>query len=111
MSASKQRWLDPSRALTVYGIVFCIFIVWASVRTAINPGPHGIGIQVLASAEIAGAFLFAIRKTSMVGLVILLIVFAIATLIELHLREWPVRFVFYAATALFVQYQSIQLRG
>ncbi len=112
MSSSEERWMmSPGRALTAYAVVFCAFIIWASVRTALNPSPHGIGIQILALVEIAGALFFAFRKTRLIGLVMLLAVFAIAALIELHLREWPVRFVFYAATALFVQYQSVQLRG
>lgn len=42
------------------------------------------------------------------GLPILLAVFAVAATIELHLHELPLRFVFYAASALFVQYLSIQ---
>jgi hypothetical protein len=108
MNSSQQSWLNPRRALFAYAVVFSIFIVWASLRTAINPAPHGLAIRCLASVEIAGALLFALRKTRFIGLSVLLVVFAIAAVIELHLREWPVRFVFYAASALFVQYLSIQ---
>jgi hypothetical protein len=107
MSSNQQSWLNPSRVLAAYAAVFSIFIIWASLRTAINPHPHGIGIQVLALVEVAGALLFVIRKTRAFGLTLLLAVFAIAAVIELHLREWPARFVFYGATALFVQYHSV----
>ena len=98
--------MNPKRALAAYAVVFSLFIIWASARTAIDPGPHGAGIRYLAFAEIIGAILFVWRKTRPVGLVILLVVFAIAAVIELHLHEWPVRFVFYAASALLVHYLS-----
>jgi hypothetical protein len=55
-----------------------------------------------------GAILFVFRRTRFLGLAILLGVFAIAATIDLHLHELPLRFVFYAASALFVQYLSIQ---
>jgi hypothetical protein len=106
VSSSQQPWINPGRALRAYTVIFCVFIIWASARTALHPGPHRIGIRILALAEIAGALFFVIRKTRLVGLVLLLGVFAIAAVLELHLREWPVRFVFYAATALFVQFLS-----
>jgi hypothetical protein len=109
MSVNQPSWLNPRRALTAYAAIFSIFILWASLRTAINPAPHGLAIRCLALVEIAGALLFVLRKTRFIGLVILLVVFAIAAVVELHLREWPIRFVFYAATAFFVRYHSDQL--
>ncbi len=103
---SENSWMNPQRALAVYAVVFSLFIIWASARTAIDPGAHGGGIRYLAFAEIIGAILFLCGKTRPVGLVILLAVFAVAAVIELHLHEWPVRFVFYAASALLVHYLS-----
>jgi hypothetical protein len=100
------QWINPKRAVAAYAVVFSLFIIWASVRTAIDPGPHGGGIRYLAFAEIIGGILFVWGKTRPVGLVILLVVFAIAAVIELHVHEWPVRFVYYAASALLVQYLS-----
>lgn len=111
MNSRREPWLNPTRAVTAYAMIFSIFIIWASLRTAINPHPHGIGIQVLALVEVAGALLFAIRKSRAFGLALLLAVFVIAAVIELHLREWPVRFVFYAASALFVHYLSLHMSG
>ena len=104
--SSEKQWMSPKRAVAAYAVVFSLFIIWASARTAIDPGPHGEGIRYLAFAEIIGAILFVWRKTRPVGLVILLIVFAVAAVIELHLHEWPVRFVFYGASALLVHYLS-----
>jgi hypothetical protein len=59
-----------------------------------------------ASIELVGALLFAWRQTRTIGLVILLSVFAMATVIELHFGLWSLRFIFYAASALLVQYLS-----
>lgn len=109
MSSDQYSWLNPSRALAGYACIFSLFIIWASLPTAINPARHGGAVQILAGAEIAGAFLFLFRKPRLIGLFILLVVFAVAAAIELHLREWPVRLVFYAASAMFVQYLSIHL--
>ena len=108
MNSIQHSWLNPTRVLAAYAAVFSLFIVWASFRTAVNPAPHGPAIRCLASVEIAGALLFVLRKTRFLGLSILLVVFAIAAGIEIHLGEWPLRFVFYAASALFVQYLSLQ---
>jgi hypothetical protein len=110
MNSRGEPWLSPIRALTIYAAIFSIFIAWASLRTAANPGPHGVGVQTLAMIEVAGALLFAFRRTRLFGLVVLLAVFAVAVAVELHMHELPVRFIFYAASALLVQYLSVQLR-
>ena len=107
MNLKRETWLSPTRAVAIYAIVFSLFITWASARAAINPGPHGIGVQILAAVEVTGALLFTFRRTRIFGLVVLLGVFAVAVAIELSMHELPLRFVFYAATALFVQYLSV----
>ena len=109
MNSDRQSWWNPERALNAYALVFSGFIIWASLRTALNPRPHGIAVQILALVEVAGGWLFAIRRTRLFGLALLLAVFAIAAVIELHLREWPVRFVFYGSSAIFVQYLAVHL--
>jgi Na+/H+-translocating membrane pyrophosphatase len=103
-----QSWLNPKSALACYAAIFSVFIVWASLRTVMNPGPQGGGIQYLAAVEIAGAIFFLFQKTRLLGVAILVVVFAIAAAIEIQLHELPLRFVFYAASALFVQYLSVQ---
>ena len=110
MTAKVQPWLNQTRALTIYAAIFSTFIAWASWRTVADPAPHGVGVQCLAAVEIVGALLFAFRKTRALGLIILLVVFAIASAIELHLHEVPLRFVFYAASALLAHYLSVHLR-
>lgn len=103
-------WLTPRRALAAYTVLFSLFIVWASLGTALGEDAHhGSGIRWLGIVEIGGALFFVARQTRAVGLVVLLIVFAIATAIELHLGLWSVRFLFYAGSAVLVQYLSAAL--
>src|SRR4051794_6200347 len=101
MNSEREPWLSPTRALAMYAAIFSIFIACASLRTAANPGPHGSAIQALATVEVVGALLFAFRRTRLAGLVVLLAVFAVAVALELHMHELPLRFIFYAASALF----------
>src|ERR1043165_3727735 len=72
-----NSWMNPKRAVATYAIIFSMFIVWASARTAIDAGSHGVSIRYIAGIEIAGAILFIWRKTRPLGLTILLVVFAI----------------------------------
>jgi hypothetical protein len=103
-------WLTPRRALAAYAVLFSLFIVWASLGAVLGQDAHhGIGVRWLGIVEIGGALFFVARQTRAVGLVALLIVFAIATAIELQIGLWPVRFLFYAGSALFVQYLSAAL--
>jgi hypothetical protein len=103
---TESSWLTPCRALTAYTAIFSLFIIWVSAHTALDPGPHGAAVRYLALAEIGGAILFLLRATRIVGLVILLVVFSIAAIVELHLHQLPMRFIFYAGSALLVQYFS-----
>ena len=109
---ARLTWLTPHRALTAYAVLFSLFIIWASLGTALgHVGHHGTGIRWLGGVEIAGALLFSIRKTRWAGLIALLAVFVVASVLELHLGLWPVRFLFYACSALFMQYLSWALSG
>jgi hypothetical protein len=109
---ARLSWLTPRRALAAYALLFSLFIIWASLGTALgHDAHHGAGIRWLGIVEIAGALLFSIRKTRWAGLIVLLGVFAVAAAIELHLGLWPVRLLFYAGSALFMQYLSWALPG
>lgn len=102
--------LSPKRAVTVYAILFSLFIVWASLGTALGRETHhGSAIRWLGIFEIVGALLFLAQKTRSPGLILLLVVFAVASVLEWQLGLWPIRLLFYAASALFVQYLSMTL--
>lgn len=98
-----KRWTLAYRA------VFVLFIVWASAVTVI--GAHGqaaheghspLVLVGLGAAEIGGALLFLFRGPQLLGLAVLLVVFAIAAVMSTLLGDNPLRFFYYAATALFI---------
>jgi hypothetical protein len=102
--------LIPDRAVAAYAVLFSFFIIWASLGAALGKeSDHGRVVRWLGIAEIAGALFFLIRQTRSVGLIMLLIIFALAAAIELHLGLWPLRFVFYAGSAVLGQYLSVAL--
>jgi hypothetical protein len=102
--------LSPNRAVTVYAVVFSLFIIWASLGAALGrEAQHGSAIRWLGIFEIAGALLFLARKTRLLGLGLLFVVFTVASVLEWHLGLWPVRLVFYTSSAVLVQYLSITL--
>jgi len=89
------------RILSTYRWVYCLLILVASVQSLI--GEHGAShVALLASAEIAGAVLLLWRRTQVIGLILLLAVFAFAQLLAALESEWPTRFVQYAASALMI---------
>jgi hypothetical protein len=102
--------LTPRRAVGAYAVLFSLFIVWASWGTALGQDAHhGAAIRWLGMVEIGGALFFVAPRTRSIGLVMLCAVFAVASAIVLHLGLWPVRFLFYAGSAAFVQYLSATL--
>jgi hypothetical protein len=67
-----------------------------------HAGQSPIHLVLLGTVEIGGALLFLFRRTQLAGLVLLLTVFAIAALMTALLGDNPLRFFYYAATALFI---------
>jgi hypothetical protein len=101
--ADLRRWTLSFRA------VFVLFIVWASGVTVLDThalsahaGHSPLFLAALGTAEIGGALLFLVRSTQLAGLALLLVVFALAALTATLLGENPLRFFYYAATALFI---------
>jgi hypothetical protein len=95
-----------SRWTVGFRLVFVAFLVAASVTTIIEAreqaGHTGAGLQVLGSAEVVAALLFTFRRTEVIGLAALLAIFAIAFGLAIFAGEMPLRFVYYAATAVFI---------
>jgi len=102
-SVSLRQWTFAFRA------IFVLFIVWASAATILDAPEHGghaghspHALLLLASAEILGALLFLLSATQLFGLAMLLLVFAVAAIESALGGEIPLRFVYFAATALFI---------
>ena len=78
---------------------YCAFIAWASAQTFFHAGhdPHALVLSVVELAAIA-AFLF--KRTETIACYILLIVFGLAALLTAMDGEVPLRFAYYAMTAI-----------
>ncbi|HEX4736453.1 MAG TPA: hypothetical protein VH331_02720 [Allosphingosinicella sp.] len=109
--------MSPQRTLFGFRLVYVLFIAVASAQTALagwrgeSEGGHApVHLIVLGSVEIVGAILFLWRKTQLAGTVILLVVYALATLLTLAEGGNPLRFLYFAATALFILHVDHSLR-
>jgi hypothetical protein len=98
-----RRWTLAFRA------IFVLFIIWASGVTVLEAHAHSVHaghspltLAALGTAEICGALLFLLRRTQLAGLAVLLAVFALAAGMSVLLGDNPLRFFYYAATAMFI---------
>ena len=109
--------MSTSRALAAFRLVFVAFIVFASASALLNAGAIASSahlasshILVLASAEIVAALGLLWRRTERAAAVALILVFAIAAVLDMRAGEIPVRYVYYAATTLFTLFLSRSIR-
>jgi len=83
---------------------YVAFIVFASAKTIIaahaGHGPHGWPVAVLALIEIAAALALLVARLERAACVVLLAVYGVAAALTIAEGEVPLRFVYYAATAL-----------
>lgn len=109
--------MTPAVALYGYRTLFAAFIVWASAKTFIEgwPAEHGssanmaLFIRVLAATEIVAALLFLWPRAQLIAGGALILIFAIATYIDLKHGGVPARFAYYSGTVLIVSYLSTRL--
>jgi hypothetical protein len=85
-----------------YAGAFGLLIICSSVITFLQTYSHETAVAWLAAVEIMGAVLFLFKQTRVWALVILLLVFSIAIVATVLAGESPIRFLIYAASALFV---------
>jgi hypothetical protein len=90
------------RAINSYLVVYAALIIWASAVTIWRALGHQADLVWLGSVEIAAAFFFLLKRTRVVGLMLLLAVYVIATVAESISGGLPIRFLIYGASALFV---------
>jgi hypothetical protein len=98
---SPRKWPNQSQAIGWYAAIFSAYIIWSSFLSLQSHGRR-TGVGLLALIEIAAALFFVFRRTRLLGLGILLAVFAVATVADFAHGGVPVRFLFYAASALLV---------
>jgi hypothetical protein len=84
---------------------YAAFIAQASASTFFSPGHSGhagLVVRILAGSEFLAAALFASAIADRAACTVLLAVYAIATTLSVADAQWPLRFFYYAATALLV---------
>jgi len=102
--------MSPQSALYLYRVVFVAFIVWASAKTfaegwAAAPGHAGAlagsgHIRLLAATEIVAALAFLWPAAQIWAGAALILIFAIATVLDLMMGGVPARFAYYSATVM-----------
>jgi len=92
--------MSAARILAAYRAIFSTLIVVASIQTLVAAPVHHIAL--LAVVEIAGALMLMWRRTQWVGAAVLLLVFAGAQVLSAIEREYPTRFLQYAASTLLI---------
>lgn len=95
------------RQLRGFAWIYVLFLVAASAQTAIGAldghGLHGgAPIVAFACVEILAALLFLVPVTRIAALVVLLAIFVVAAILSSLSGDLPIRFAYYAATALFI---------
>jgi hypothetical protein len=93
--------------LQAFAWIYASFLVAASVQTAVDAmhghGPHGgIPVAALAGVEILAALLFLVPKARTAATAALLAIFAIAAILTSLSGDLPIRFAYYAATAVII---------
>jgi uncharacterized membrane protein YphA (DoxX/SURF4 family) len=84
---------------------YAAFIAQASAVTFFAPGHSGhagVVVRILAASEFLAAAVFALGIVDRVACTVLLVVYAIATALSVADAEWPLRFFYYAATAILI---------
>jgi len=84
---------------------YCAFIAWASAQTFLAGG-HEAHAKILAGVEIGAIAAFLFPMLEIGAGAVLLIVYAIASVITVLQGEPPIRFAYYAATALYILWAS-----
>ncbi len=92
--------------LELYRWLFIGLLCFSSTQTIVAAhnldGHAGIHQIALGSVEIVGAILFLFRRTQVMGAGILILIFAVATILAAMMEELTGRFLFYAGTVAYI---------
>ncbi len=101
--------LSTPTALAIFRAIYVAFIVTASLTALHHEKPPGLpvlagipALMLLAGIEILAAILFLFRRSELTACLVLLAVYAVATVISASFGDWSLRFVYYGATAIFI---------
>lgn len=91
--------MNPATLLRIYRLVFAVLTIVASLQALLTQSHHAV---LVAPLEICGAFLFLWRRTQIAGAGLLLLVFALAGMIETIHGELPAHLLQYGASTVFI---------
>jgi hypothetical protein len=94
--------MTPLRALAWYRAIYVACIVELSVETALHADSLSDHHFWLAAIEIGAALLLLFRRTQVPGLVLLLLVYALAGTVTALMGRVPAYLLLYAASALLI---------
>lgn len=92
----------PSADLAWFRVVYVACIAAMSVQAMAGAASFADHHAWLAALEIVAAALLLPRRTRLAGLVVLLLVYAVAAVVTLHLGRLPIYLLLYAASAVLV---------
>ncbi len=84
---------------------YAAFIAQASAVTFFAPGHSGhagIIVRIIAGSEFLAAATFASGVADRAACTVLLVIYAVATALSVADAEWPLRFFYYASTAVLI---------
>jgi len=103
--------VSAQRALVIFRAVFVAFIVFVSTRALLAASTIAYGahaqpahIIALATIEIAAALALLWAGTEQIAAGVLVFVFAVGAVLDTRAGDVPVRYAYYAATALFIAF-------
>lgn len=90
-------------ALRLFRAIYCAFIVFSSVTTIMKASGESHAVYALAVPEILAALAFLIVPFEIAACAVLLIVYAAAAALSIASGDlFPLRLLYYAATAVFI---------
>jgi hypothetical protein len=82
---------------------YCAFIAWASLQTLHDASSdHDVHALLLSSAELIAIVAFLFDRLAALACAALCVVFAVATVITTLEGQVPLRFLYFAATAIYI---------
>ena len=102
--------MSDAWTLRILRWAYVAFIAYASMQTflqawGVKTGHHNIGVPgllVLSGTEVLAVIAFLTEAVDVAALGVLLVVFAVASVLSIGEGEIPLRFLYFAATAAYV---------
>ena len=94
--------MTPARLLLLYRGTFVALLVIASVQTLAGEGRASLPVAALASVEIGAALLLLWQRSQVAGMILLLVVFAVAQTVTAMMGQLQTHFLQFAASTILI---------